>query len=289
MNKMSNDNILHLNLDPECLKLDDPRINRVRTGKMSIEVFTLLIQPDDPFVIINDTIYVMTPQEYYASKSLASIELTVEATFKHINELTDISFMTDADRAYIDRMRKDLPTCPSCRYKRYKDEIYKIAKKYNIVVTAGTYNDNIPPYPALAVRANGKVSDPVMPKVSDLVSHLYSINRSERKACIECVRKHVSSAFVLAGESYTGYPEHISIINAHYGEAIEEMPKTAEALRRTLEFCMAKTAYMKQAFVPIGAIMALLRMAMLDMTEYMDDTRTEAATTLELDITEEMC
>jgi hypothetical protein len=99
------------------------------------------------------------------------------------------------------------------------------------------------------------------------------------------VRKHVASAFVLAGEAVAGYPEHIAIINAHYGEAIDEAPVEAAAIKDTLSFCMAKTAETKTPFVPLGAIMAQLRLIDASMLDA-DNTRTEAATTLELDVSD---
>lgn len=282
------DDILHLSLHPECLKLDDPRINKVRAGKMSVEVFTLLLEADDPFVIIGDTIYALTEQEYYASRSMTSVAAAVEATFKHVTSLEDISFMSEDDQKHLNSIKEDLPTCPECRYKRHKDAIYQLAKKYSITVqTLGMSIEPVKPYPKLAVRINGLVSDPVMPIVSNMMSDMYNIPLPERQACIDCVRKHVASAYILAGESYTGYPEHISIVNAHLGEAITEMPKAAVMLKQTLEFCMARTSYTQTAFVPLGAIMAHLRMLRADEVTGVG-SRTEAVTTLELDLTDEM-
>lgn len=279
---------LHLNLHAECLKLDDPRINKVRRGKMSLEVFALLLEPGDPFVVIGDTIYALTEQEYYATRSLISLADAVEDTFKKMLELKDISFMSDEDKDFMDRMKKDLPGCPTCRFKRYKDSVYQIAKRYNIAVNNLTKNQaEIKPYPKLAVRANGRVSDPVLPMVSTIMQHMYKMPAPDRKSCVECVRKHTASAYVLAGECYTGYPEHIALVNAHLGEAIDEMPKTATALRDTLEFCMAKTAYTGQPFVPLGAILTQLKlisdMSMVDVDQP-TEVRTEAPTTLELEV-----
>lgn len=284
----ANDGILHLKLHPECKKLDDPRMNKVRKGQMSIEMFTLLLTPDDPFVIIGDTIYAMTAQEYYASKSLLSLETAVEASFKELIAEEDYSYMSDADQKYMQKVKTDLPNCPSCRYKRYKDEVYKISKKYGKAVsTSDIEKSTIKPYPKPATLLTGKQADPVLPIVSTMLEHLYKMPMPVRKACVECVRKHVASAFVLAGEAVAGYPEHIAVINAHYGEAIDEAPVEAAALRDTLGFCMAKTAETKTPFVPMGAIMAQLRLIETAGIDH-ESLRTEAAATLELDISEDI-
>lgn len=57
-----------------------------------------------------------------------------------------------------------------------------------------------------------------------------------RKACIDCVTKHLGQAFVLHAESKLGYPEYYVAVIGHLQEASEECfqrwPKLAEEIRQ---------------------------------------------------------
>ena len=44
-----------------------------------------------------------------------------------------------------------------------------------------------------------------------------------RKLCIECARKHIGQASVLAGEVKKGYPEHKVLAVGHLAEAEDEL------------------------------------------------------------------
>lgn len=284
---MSSSAPLFFRLDPECFKIVDDRIRQLRTGKLSITGFLLLLDADDPFILIDNTIYVLSPVEYYATKAIDSINNSVKGMFSTIMNMSEdeLHIFNDKDKTFIHEVKEAKVVCTSCKYNRYKDSIYAIGKKYNIQ----------PNNAYTASRKDGKVypqtTSTIIPKVSALLSSMYKMSYEQRKACIDCVEKHVSQAYVLAQETYMGYPEHLTLVCAHLCEAIDEAPAEAVDLRDTLKYCLAYSKYTEDAFVPLAPIMAhikLLRGIQAESPEATTDSRVEAPYTMELDITEDM-
>lgn len=274
-------------IDDECFKIVDDRVNKVKTGIMSVAAFLLLLDKNDPFVLIGNTVYVLTPIEYYATLAVHTVNGAVTSMFSAVLQLSDdvLSSMEKQDRDYIAEVKKKAATCSACTYKRYKDAIYAIGKRYNIqpLASKATYLKDTRPYPA--------TTGTIMPKVTSLTPGMYKMTYEQRKACIECVEKHASQAYVLAQETFMGYPEHLSLVCAHLGEAIEESPVQCNELKETLQACLAYTKYSGTAFVPIKAILNYVDL--MRATNYnetgSEDQRTEAPFTLEMEVTDAMC
>ena len=55
-----------------------------------------------------------------------------------------------------------------------------------------------------------------------------------RKACLQCVWKHLGQAMVVFMESKLGYPEHRLLVVGHLAEASEEAIQTYPELAETL-------------------------------------------------------
>ena len=68
---------MNIKLHEDVYKVQDPRIKRVLTGGMSLETFAATIGPNDPFVLIHDTIYVMTEQEYTPSDTESALTVSI--------------------------------------------------------------------------------------------------------------------------------------------------------------------------------------------------------------------
>ena len=270
---------LPVKVHADCFNVQDPRIEALRTGKLSSEAFALTIRPDDVFVILGDTIYVLSEEEYYINKCVYLPENRQEGVFKAVLALTDTSFMSEVDRKRVSYIKADLPNCPSCRYKRYHKEIYAIGLKYKIAPNA----DN----PEIKEVKDYPAPKDTKATVSTLLRSFYQVPKYERKACIDCVEKHISQAYILAAEVVMGYDAHFILFCGHLGEALEEMPGDQTILNETLRFCLAKSCADRKPFLPFGAILHSLLLARAN-NEPGGDSATEAPTTLELDFTEEM-
>lgn len=269
-------------------KLKDPKVQQLRTGKLSVKGFSLLVAPSDPYVLIGDTIYALTEQEYYALRAVLPLNVLTEQAFHYVLNMEDLSFMQEQDRAFIDKVKKDMPNCTACKYKRYKDEVYKLIKKYGI---------QLPPDIAKGLTAQDnpdrgeypETTGEVAPAVFALTDHMYHVEMPTRKPCIDCVEKHLSQAYVLSKEFLQGYPEYISLVVGHLGEAIEELPKEFSAFKDTLEFCLAKTNYDRVPFVPINLLIPHINMSREALKQSIGEQQdVDASNTLfELDLTDD--
>lgn len=272
-----------LKVDDECFKIVDDRITKLRTGKLSVEGFLLLLDATDPFILIGNTVYVLTPVEYYATRAVSPMRDAVEAMFNTILSMTesDISSFTDTDKEFIYKVKADKSSCTPCKFKKYKESVYRIGKKYNVTP------DSCLLHPVDAVKEYPSTKGEITQKVSYLLDSMYRMTFEQRKACIDCVTKHVSQAYVLAQETYMGYPEHISLVYAHLCEAIEEAPPAAVDLIESLKLCLAYSNYKSKAFVPIHALLAHISLMQYENnTNEADNTRVEAPAGMAMDISD---
>lgn len=269
---------LPIKVHNDCFNVQDERIEKLRHGRMSIEAFSLTIQPDDIFVILGDTIYALSEQEWYINKGMMPIGSIIEGTFKAVMALENLTMMSKEDRERVQKIKAELPDCPTCKYKRYKNEIYNIGKKYAISPIEITQPAKIAAYPGTVAIAS---------TVSDKLQSFYSLPLPERKACIDCVEKHLAQAYILSNEIAMGYDEHFILFCGHLAEALEEMPPGTNALKDTLRFCLAKSCANRYPYLPFGAILNQLLVAK-ELAEGDPTTTTEAPSTLELTFTDQM-
>lgn len=281
---------MSVKVNPEVFKLKTPSVEMLRSGRISADVFAATLGPGSPVVLVGDTLYALSEEEFYASRALKPINVMTEEGFRAILDMGDLSFMHRIDRAFIDHVRADLPNCSRCRYNRYKDEVYKIAKKYSLHTGAEAADI------AEAVESDKaeypETESPVVPLVSSLVQGFYKVSVPGRKPCIDCVEKHIGQAAVLAGEIRCGYPEHVIFFAGHLGEALDELPVEFDALRRSLEYCLARTVKSGIPFLPVNAIAPLVDKAREALSQSMadqsDSIAQENADTMPLDFTDQM-
>ena len=244
---------LPIEVDEDVFKVVDSRVSRLKSGQLSTQAFALLLKPGDPFVILGHTIYVLSEQEYHTLQTVQPAAGISDSDFRKIIGMEHKEFMTDKDRKYLELVASDSSKCPSCRYNKYKDEVYKIAKKYNLPTNSSASEAHIYDYP----ETTGKIT----PKVLEMIAHKYGGAPIERKSCLDCVEKHLAQAWVLGNESCNGYPEHVTYVIGHLGEALDECPKELAWLHDTLEFFLARTKYTRKPFVPLPLVAPLLDMA----------------------------
>ena len=273
-----------MNIDNECFKIIDQRIDSVMHGRLSLQSFAASLRANDPFVLIKDTIYALSEDEFYSTRSLKRLHDQYEQTFKHVLALEDLSMMEQDDIAFIDKVRKELPTCPVCKYKRYRQAIYRLAGKYHLK----------PEYHFETLITDvkyPKTKAPVASKITTLLDHIYDLPQQDRKPCIDCVEKHVAQAYILAQESEMGYPEHRVLMCGHLAEAIDEAPNDIPELKHTLQHCMAVTMQTSKAFMPIYPILALIQIVRQHINQQPvdDDSRQEAPPVTDtIDLTDEI-
>lgn len=244
---------MNIKLHEDVYKVQDPRIKRVLTGGMSLETFAATIGPNDPFVLIHDTIYVMTEQEYYSTRAVYPTHKLMDHMFTHIMQMTDLSIFSEEDRRKVEHIKEIYPTCPVCQHRKYRKMLYELGLKYNLQSELKDCKEiltQIPKYP--------KVSGIIKPNVTALLPDLHDVPPIKRKGCIACVEKHLSQAYILAGETVMGYPEHLVLVVGHLNEALSELPDEAFLMKQTLEFCAAKTVEKGVPFVPLWTILSQL-------------------------------
>ena len=274
---------LQLKLHDDCFKVKDPRIANILQGNMSVELFAASITANDPFVLIHDTIYVMTEQEYYATRPIYPIHNQIDHMFNYVMRMEDLSRFSEKDQALIKHVKKEYPTCPSCRMKRFRREIYALALRNGIeseLQDCLVSVNNLPKYP--------EVTGEIKPNVTALLPDLHNVPDIKRKGCIACVEKHLSQAYILANEALMGYPEHIILMCGHLNEAISELPDEAFGMKQTLEFCAAKTIETGVPLMPLWAILAQIRFVQRWQKDKNADQLDDAMTELGLDYTDEM-
>lgn len=280
---------LKIKLSDELFKLKDPRVQRVLSGRMSVEAFALLVRPGDPYVLIGDTIYPLTEQEFYALRAVMPMNIMTDKVFRWvIDQCPDISYMREKDRKFIEKIRQDLPSCPACRYNRYRDEVYKLVKSYDIKLPAELMGKTA--HDTLADKAEyPETTGPLAPVAFAMMNHMYAVPLETRKPCIDCVEKHLAQAWILSREALQGYPEYASMVVGHLGEAIDEMPKELHELKQTVEFCLARTNYRKVPFVPLMLMAPMLTYARNDMDRPVDEMQDvdAAETAMDLEFTPE--
>lgn len=272
---------MKIKLHEDVLKVQDPRIKQILSGAMSLETFAATIRANDPFVLIHDTIYAMTEQEYYSTRAVYPAHNLVDHMFQHVMNMTDLSVFSEEDRKRVERAKKDFPTCPVCQHRRYKRIIYEIGLKYNLQSELKDCQEiltQIPKYP--------EVSGIIKPSVTALLPDLHEVPPIKRKGCIACVEKHLSQAYILAGETVMGYPEHLVLVVGHLNEAIHELPDEAFTMKQTLEFCAAKTVETDTPFVPLWAILTQLLWVRRDIET--KDTAAEPVYDIGIDFTPEV-
>lgn len=273
-----------MKLHPDVYKVVDPRIDAVMHGRMSLEHFARMLTADDPFVLIADTIYVMSPDEFYSTRSVRHLQSEFESAFKYVLDLEDLSFLAQDEQLFIAKVKQELPTCPICKYKRYRQAVHRLAVKYKLPFKKpdDALIDTIP-YP----QTKGEIASTVTP----LLEHLYDVPMPERKPCIDCVEKHVAQAYILAQESEMGYPEHRVLVCGHLAEAIDEAPNELLELKYTLQTCLAETMRSGEAFLPLYPILAFIKLIRQHINQQPvdDDARQEAPPTTDtIDFTDEM-
>lgn len=279
---------LPLKIDSEVFKVKDSRVEAVMNGRMPVQVFALSIQPGDPFVLIKDTVHVLTETEYYALRGVLPVTVMSEKAFKYLLQLGDLSFMHRIDREFVEEVRSRIDTCPACQYRRYRDEVYKLSKKYNITLPQDIQAEAAKDPAGDATYP--EVSAPIEPKVFKLLDHRYNLPDETRKPCIDCVEKHVAQAWVLGGEALQGYPEYVTMVIGHLGEAADELPDGFKSLRDTLDFCIAKTSCDRTPFVPVNLLVPHLEHARRQLNQAVEDQQDTSAGTdaYEIDFTQEM-
>lgn len=274
---------MKLKLDEECLKIHDQRIERVRQGKLSLQAFCLTIRPDDVFALSGDTIYALSPRQWYAMQPAVSTELLSKETFEKFLEKPP-SGITNKDKSAVEFIRVDSKNCPSCRYQRHKEAVWKMIKKYNYpvsVVDKAIEKTAPKPYP----QTDGEVHELLAldPKMFSAIKH------GKRIECLDCVEKHVAQAYVLACETLNGYADYLPLVVGHLCEALDELPEKLQQLRSTLLTCLALTNAERVPFVPLFAVTPLINQARYDMRDAVENVdQTEANEEVTIDLTEEM-
>jgi len=249
---------LPIKIDPEVYKLTGNQlVSMMMHGQLSIERFVRMLTPADPLVLIDDTIYALTPTEFYSLQRQSVYRQLSQTAFQYLIDHIEELEVPEAERTYMEEVRRRLPSCPVCEYRRYRDGVSNILHKYSIHLPKELLENEQPELP-YSNAEYPQTTGEVVCKVGDKLLELYHQSAIERRPCLDCVEKHIMQARILANESLMGYPEHLPLACGHLEEAIAELPPQADALRLTLQFCLAKTNHEKRPFMPISLLLPLL-------------------------------
>lgn len=273
-----------IKIDSEVFKIDTPLVSSLKNASISTDMFANSIKADDPFILIGNTIYALTPYEFYILQSSFD-SVSFDSSFDYIINMKSYDIFSELDKNFILKVKNSFNSCPTCKKNHYKKEFYKLSKKYNL---------NIP------IKTKSKFSHKKYPntlsdvfcKVSYLIPKIISNNTPaiERSSCFDCVEKHIAQSYVLSEEFFLGYPEYITYICGHLGEAIDELPIECKALKETLEFCLSHTITERVPFVPVKMLIKLLnfhRFNINNSVSQQDLSNIDNNDNFDLDLTEE--
>ena len=281
---------LPIRIDPDIFLFKDSRVEQLRSARLSVRAFALLVKPGDPYLLVDDTLCALTEKEYWAIQAVQPPAPISPAIFEYVLNAADLSFMHKGDKELVERIRKASRNCSGCAMKNYMSQVQTLIKRYSIQIPE-----------AIATVKNRKgeevsrhypeTTGQVTCKVSKKLSDIFKVPVPERTGCLDCVEKHIAQAWVLSNECLNGYPEHLIYVVGHLGEAIAETPKEYAPLKDALIFCLAKTNQDKTPFVPLGPLANLVNMCrtVSDQTpESLMDMPDNGNDNMPLDLTDEM-
>ena len=249
-------------LDSEVFKLTGhPLVNLVMHGQLSVERFVRMLTPADPLVLIDNTVYVLTPAEFYSLQQRMVYRQLSRTAFQYLLDHAEDFGLPEPETQYLKEVRTKLPHCPSCEYRRYRDGVSNIMHKYSIHLPKDMLCENEQPELPYSQAEYPETTGEIVCKVGDKLLELYHKMDTKRRPCLDCVEKHLMQARILANESLMGYPEHLALACGHLEEALSELPPNADALRQTLQFCLAKTNQERRPFIPVGLLLPLDELA----------------------------
>lgn len=247
---------MHIKIDPEVFKILEPRIEALKTGRLSLQQFVYTIRTGDYLVFVKDTVYALTQMQFNAAKVLTPPATLSMQNFKKL--LQNIpQQLSSQDKARFEQIRDATATCSACKYKHYKQVVQDIIQTYaqlkQIYLQSQESLVELIRYP--------RVKAPIEPKIRSVLPKFF-VSRvpSNRKPCLDCVQKHIGCAYIKGCEVQQGYPQHFVLAMANLQQAYQQAPRNAEALRDTLLFCIAKSKAQKTIFIPIGLLLQLVQM-----------------------------
>lgn len=244
-----------IKVDNEVFKFQDSRVAALTSGRLAVHQFAHTLFPGDWFIMLGNTIYALTEDEYYAAQAIKMEAILTKEQFEQILKEAEQLFK-DEQLQEVLNIRNKKSKCSKCQYNSYKQKVSNIVKRHQSLAEKYRLTPSktqIPPYP--------KVNSSIQTKVSLVFPKFFNEEPYERKSCLDCVQKHVSMAYVKACESEQGYFEHLVLAVANLQEAFQESPKDCKELRELLMFCIAKSKAELKCFVPIGTLLYLIEIA----------------------------
>ena len=269
-------------VDNQVFKFQDSRVAALASGRLSVQQFVHTIFPGDWFIMLGNTVYALTEDEYYAAQRVITEAVLTKEQFQEVLKNAEQLFQgKDLEEVITVRGRK--AHCSKCQYNSYKQQVSRIVKRYPALsekYQLSPTKEQVAVYP--------KTTGEFEIKVSKLFPKFFNEEPYERNSCLDCVEKHVSMAYVKACESEQGYSEHLVLAIANLEEAFEESPKDCEHLRELLMFCIAKSKSELKCFVPIGTLLYLIEVARRETQDSAALDQNQPAQDFALELSEQM-
>lgn len=240
-------NIVPLKLDNDVLKLKDPRITLVKQGKMPLQTLVKTIDMQDWLILLNGTVYTLSPIQYMAIQNPQTILTMDRVQFQQAVHGRYRDQLNAQDNAKFDKVAAQIKRCSVCTYKRYKAQVEKLLLQKGLLAKSQLVLNKVRPYP--------EYTDQIQNKVTNIRSIQYQPDSVQRTPCLDCVRKHLGQARILSTQAIMGYPQHYILALSHLQQAYDEAPVQAKQLKQLLLYCIAKSVQDRIAFVPLGCLL----------------------------------
>lgn len=243
-----------INVDPQLFKLKDPRVLSLLNSKLSVQGLIHTIVPGDFIIFINNTLYALSEQQYYASTLINTPDFIEQQNFHNLLN-SQLTGLTQKDKKQLARIKNDKISCRTCKYNTYKYKVLNIISKYTDIY------DRYVTKSKRQIKSYPEVTQKIHSKVSKLFKHFFKLSTYERKSCLDCVTKHVCMAYIKGNQSEQGYPQHLALCLANLQEAYQETPNDCTELKELLMFCIAKSKKQNKAFVPWRNILYIINLS----------------------------
>lgn len=248
-----------MKLDAECFKLQDPRIQAVEKGRLSVQALIKSIQFGDWLIQYKNTVYALTQDEYYAAQQLKPQFILTKELFQTFLESFEQYSLSQQDIITLRKIKQQKKGCSTCKYNSFKTRVRNILRKYPDIqknLFKGTFLQ-----PQIKLRQYPNTKAVLQSKISKIIPSFFSVQQYKMEPCLDCVEKHLCMAYRKGCQAEKGYPEHLVFAVADLQNAYQECPSDMAFLKEHLMFCIGKTIKDGKAFIPIQNLLYLINLA----------------------------
>lgn len=238
-------------LDPAVSHINDPRIQLLTKGRISMQKFLNMLRRPDWLVLDGNIVRLIPRYQYITMVRLQNASTIPQHVVLQVMQGNYDHAFPPQVLTQLHTIRKNSEKCSACALKRYKNTIRQLISLY------------IPEHSGTALLDGGELQYPAygagLPAVftQDTRPIRYSLNRAP---CFDCIQKHIGQAYITAKQAALGYPQHMMLCYGHLAQAIQQCPQYAQDLKASLTLCLGKTQQQGHLFLPLMALYNLIQL-----------------------------